>query len=666
MAGSLIALGLTNQQVIDGNTYAALKSGNIEVIKTEADFGIADGPTDPNPGRITLESKSYELQDNITLNAGDYLFLPEGASIVGQGIGSGLTDLIGDYAGELIQAEKGIELRSLVIKNLNASGIGWNFTNTVAFGQNTTVNISDVQVLETPEIGTISGYDGITIEQLVTDNNDEGLTFGGKNVSTRIDKAFFNDITSGGSYVTFDSTFQTVVGPAGQVLITNCNFVVTPGATGITVDPAATINGTKTFWVFGCNQKDTGTSISGMGNKDEQYFGASNSGFPNTHTEALSHVSTSNPTANDDDANTSGLGIFSINSLWTNSSSQNSYICVDATATLAVWEQLDTGAGVTNLGYTASATDGTVTSDTGTDATVPAGSETNASLMLPADKTKLNGIEAISDLIVVKTASDFGIPGGGLYSLDPTKLYQVVADVDTTPNGINPKGATIEGLGNVTLSNSTVGGTLIDTATIDDLTIKNITLACDTTNASSKVFDVDVTNRNVTLLNVTVDTARNVGTFVNYANLYWENPVFTNCNFGMSFTGTIRNTHIQNPNIISNVSGFTAFSLSASAVVSNAFEINDSVVFDLQSGRTGISVHAAATIPDGQLRLLFNKFTGAGTYISGVTPKDDRIYSIGNSGIDNTHHTPLTVRDKTGAPTVNADDSNMQKFKAKL
>lgn len=52
------------------------------------------------------------------------------------------------------------------------------------------------------------------------------------------------------------------------------------------------------------------------------------------------------------------------------------------------------GSGSTNLAYTASATDGTVTSDTGTDATIPAGSTTNASLMLPADKTKLDGIES--------------------------------------------------------------------------------------------------------------------------------------------------------------------------------------------------------------------------------------------------------------------------------
>lgn len=45
-----------------------------------------------------------------------------------------------------------------------------------------------------------------------------------------------------------------------------------------------------------------------------------------------------------------------------------------------------------NLAYIASSSNGIVTSDTGADATIPAGSSTNASLMLPVDKNKLDGI----------------------------------------------------------------------------------------------------------------------------------------------------------------------------------------------------------------------------------------------------------------------------------
>ena len=52
------------------------------------------------------------------------------------------------------------------------------------------------------------------------------------------------------------------------------------------------------------------------------------------------------------------------------------------------------GGGATNLSYTASATGGTVSSDTGTDATLPPSDGTNAGLMAPAQNSKLAGIAA--------------------------------------------------------------------------------------------------------------------------------------------------------------------------------------------------------------------------------------------------------------------------------
>jgi hypothetical protein len=50
------------------------------------------------------------------------------------------------------------------------------------------------------------------------------------------------------------------------------------------------------------------------------------------------------------------------------------------------------GNGNTNLAYTASPTNGVVTSDTGTDATLPLATGTNAGLMAPAQFTKLAGV----------------------------------------------------------------------------------------------------------------------------------------------------------------------------------------------------------------------------------------------------------------------------------
>jgi hypothetical protein len=53
------------------------------------------------------------------------------------------------------------------------------------------------------------------------------------------------------------------------------------------------------------------------------------------------------------------------------------------------WTVVSGGAGATNLTYTASATQGVVASDTGTDATIPAATGTNAGLMVPAQFTQV-------------------------------------------------------------------------------------------------------------------------------------------------------------------------------------------------------------------------------------------------------------------------------------
>lgn len=58
---------------------------------------------------------------------------------------------------------------------------------------------------------------------------------------------------------------------------------------------------------------------------------------------------------------------------------------------IAEQESIDvTFSGATNLGYTAGATQGVVTSDTGADATIPGVDAANAGLMLPAHKAKVD------------------------------------------------------------------------------------------------------------------------------------------------------------------------------------------------------------------------------------------------------------------------------------
>lgn len=68
--------------------------------------------------------------------------------------------------------------------------------------------------------------------------------------------------------------------------------------------------------------------------------------------------------------------------------------------TLYVWNEADTiwmdlgSSGITNLDYTAGVSNGVVTSDAGTNATIPLADATNAGLFSAAEKSKLAGIEA--------------------------------------------------------------------------------------------------------------------------------------------------------------------------------------------------------------------------------------------------------------------------------
>lgn len=85
---------------------------------------------------------------------------------------------------------------------------------------------------------------------------------------------------------------------------------------------------------------------------------------------------------------------------------------------------LDVVAGGTSLGYSASATNGVVTSSTGTDATIPAADGTNAGLMIPAQFTKLSNISITQavDLDALETASHAAVTLTGSATTNPLTL----------------------------------------------------------------------------------------------------------------------------------------------------------------------------------------------------------------------------------------------------
>jgi hypothetical protein len=92
---------------------------------------------------------------------------------------------------------------------------------------------------------------------------------------------------------------------------------------------------------------------------------------------------------------------------------------------IAEQESLDISVGgATNLSYTASATQGVVVSDTGTDATIPAADGTNAGLMLPAQVGKLGHltVTTATDLDAIRAASHAAVTLAGTTNSNPLTL----------------------------------------------------------------------------------------------------------------------------------------------------------------------------------------------------------------------------------------------------
>jgi hypothetical protein len=92
---------------------------------------------------------------------------------------------------------------------------------------------------------------------------------------------------------------------------------------------------------------------------------------------------------------------------------------------IAEQESVDVSVGgATNLAYSPGATNGVVTSDTGTDATIPAADGTNAGLMVPAQFNKLGFLTVTGavNLDTLASASHAAVTLGGSATTNPLTL----------------------------------------------------------------------------------------------------------------------------------------------------------------------------------------------------------------------------------------------------
>ena len=142
---------------------------------------------------------------------------------------------------------------------------------------------------------------------------------------------------------------------------------------------------------------------------------------------------------------------------------------------------LEAATGTTNLGYTAAPTQGIVTSDTGTDATIPAADATNAGLILPAEKTKVgfltitqavdaDALESdVADLTtlsgVASNATDFGTFTGTTLT-DNLALKPLLQEIETAVEGIPSRIQTV--VADITARDALAGSTTGDLVFVTD------------------------------------------------------------------------------------------------------------------------------------------------------------------------------------------------------
>lgn len=124
-------------------------------------------------------------------------------------------------------------------------------------------------------------------------------------------------------------------------------------------------------------------------------------------------------------------------------------------------KQSEITSGATNLGYTASPTNGIVTSDTGSDATIPLADNTNAGLLSPAEKSEIATAIQPSDLGAVATSNDYN-------DLDNIPVIPTPLTNHSELNlndGTNPHGTTASDVGLGNANNTSDADKPISTAT---------------------------------------------------------------------------------------------------------------------------------------------------------------------------------------------------------
>jgi len=257
-----------------------------------------------------------------------------------------------------------------------------------------------------------------TASPSITDDSSAGYAVGSKWV----------DVTNDNVFELVDSTIGAAIWKKTN---TEANLGFVPSATSGTVTSSSGVSA-----VLSVATNTNGGLMSAADKIKADYVSINQSfdaDFVGTNVKKNKYDGTVAPTTSND--STQG---YSVASIWVDVVANTAYICVDASVGAALWDEAGGGGGgggVTNLAYTASPTNGIVTSDTGTDATLTLATTVNAGLLEPADKVKINTIiQNEYNAGVDPTVSDDNTQGyevGSLWVNTSNNKAYVAVDVST-------------------------------------------------------------------------------------------------------------------------------------------------------------------------------------------------------------------------------------------
>lgn len=158
-----------------------------------------------------------------------------------------------------------------------------------------------------------------------------------------------------------------------------------------------------------------------------------------------------------------------------------------------VWIDLGSS-GITNLAYTAAVSNGVVTSDTGTNATIPLADGTNAGLFSAAQKTKLDGIEAGAEGDQNASEVDSSASGNLTSTNVQSALEELQGDIDGLEGATNnlSKTQTSAVEVDITLENDLTGNASDITIDAATSSVAGVMTAADKTKLDAIEAEADV------------------------------------------------------------------------------------------------------------------------------------------------------------------------------